>query len=67
LWQTDVATCGLDQVDIVTDISGSTNATDERFSETSNVLTIKTNAVLFEDIFIRSEGFVPTVFNVKRV
>ena len=40
LWTTNRDDCFMDQVDLVTDITGSTNLTSEKFTETDDVLTL---------------------------
>jgi len=66
-WNTDKIDCEMVITDLVTDISGITNATDPTFTEENNVITLDTQTPFFDFIYVRAEGYLPDVFTVHKV
>jgi len=52
---------------VVTDATGATDSTDAKFSVADFVLTIATNAAVYESIFLKATSYVDTVFAVDKV
>lgn len=52
---------------MVSDESGTLNSTDQRVTETNNILTIDTSSSLYRDEYLRAESFLPNVFTVHKL
>ena len=52
---------------LVTDSSGATDSTDSKYSISNFILTVSTNAAIFDSIFLKATSYVDTAFSVDKV